>query len=374
MQKTIAATLAGIVLIGAGASAALEPKELSGRDLVAAQERYYAEHGRYLQVLKGNGKPHHERDTAVVGLKKRLSENTEVHVYETPSGQRGFQVIEELEDRIVSTGYGPEAAGRTSVSFKATTTPFTLSLAPFRGLFDGLVPHAYAGGTNTHATDLEGSSSQSWTILDASQSGLDITGNLSISLWVKLESQPVGGGAYLVSKFVNSGQFAYRFLYDQGSGLYFSNSSTGSNNSGGFIAGDLSTATWTHVGVSKSGTSATIYVNGSSVGSVTVLSSTHNGTDPFGIGATVDIPFDGIIDDVIVYNAAIGDAGMSTNYTTPCTPHLTNAVSRWKFDNDGNDAIGTNNLTNNNSATFTTDTAYDCAEPVVENADLILFN
>lgn len=214
---------------------------------------------------------------------------------------------------------------------------------------------------NTHSTDLEKGSTQYWSIADASQTGLDFSGDMSISLWVKLESAPATGNFYLVSKYEDPAKFSYRFLYT-GSSLYFSTSSDGTSNTGGAIAQTLNTGTWYHVGVSKSGTTGTIYVDGSSIGTVTNSETIANTTAYFGVGPPIDDKYDGLIDDVIVYSAAIGDSNMETNYSNPCSPYLTDAVSRWKFDDDaGVDDIGTNDLTNNNTATFSTDVAYSCA-------------
>ena len=51
-----------------------------------------------------------------------------------------------------------------------------------------LIPNNVLASANTHSTDLESGSSQYWSITDASQTGLDITGDFSIEGWVKLES------------------------------------------------------------------------------------------------------------------------------------------------------------------------------------------
>jgi len=218
---------------------------------------------------------------------------------------------------------------------------------------------------NLYATALESGSSQSWSIADASQTGLDFAGDMSISLWVKLESQPASGNSmYIVSKYADPSSFSYRFTYQNNSGtprLIFSTSSNGSSNSNVLIDQTLSNGVTYHLGVSKSGTTAHIYVNGASIGSGTVTNTIFDSTAAFGVGTTADVYYDGVIDDVIVYSAAIGDAGMEQNYDTPCDPYLTNAVSRWEFENNGDDSIGSNDLTNNNSATFVEPGLYSCA-------------
>lgn len=227
----------------------------------------------------------------------------------------------------------------------------------------------------SHSTDLESSSSQYWSITDASQSGLDITGDISISLWVKFESLPTSGNNLVfVSKYgYENNQRAYYFSIHNNSGTYrlrFANSQNGSSFTEGNVTwSGVSTGTWYQIGVSKSSTTATMYVNGSSIGTASVNNSQFDSSATFAVGILVggsggtDSPFDGLIDDVLIYNAAIG-SNMNTNYTTPCSPYTTNAVSQWKFNNNGDDSIGSNTLTNNNSATFSTDVPFTCTVTV----------
>ena len=54
---------------------------------------------------------------------------------------------------------------------------------------------------NSHSLDLESSSSQYASITDASQTGLDITGDLTIELWAKFESLPSEYNYSIVSKW-----------------------------------------------------------------------------------------------------------------------------------------------------------------------------
>jgi hypothetical protein len=66
-----------------------------------------------------------------------------------------------------------------------------------------VVASAMTGGSssNTNAIDLEADKSQYLSVSDAVQAGLDITGDLTIEAWVKIESAPGLGESYaIVSK------------------------------------------------------------------------------------------------------------------------------------------------------------------------------
>ena len=216
---------------------------------------------------------------------------------------------------------------------------------------------------NTHSIDYDGASSQYSSIADASQSGLDITGDISISCWAKFDD--FTGDKTLVAKWTTGGNLrAYRMVVPGSTAIRFDTSTDGTGSTEGTVTvSALSANTWYHIGISKSSTTATVYLNGSSAGTATVDSSQANTTAAFVIGAIGNPTnyMSGRMNDVIIYNAAIG-ANMSTNYNTPCSPYLTNAVSRW-FDTgeNSNDSIGSNDLTNQNSPTYSTDVAYSCS-------------
>lgn len=223
---------------------------------------------------------------------------------------------------------------------------------------------------NTYSTDLEDSSSQYWSIADGSQSGLDITGNMSISLWAKFEALPVSNASMtFVSKYGyenNTRQYGFSVRNHAGTyRLQFVNSTNGISFTEGTVnipSNNLRAGVWYHFGIAKTTTTATFYMNGKSIGTATVASSQANSTATFAVGIFLggsggtDAPFDGKISEVLIYSADIGATAMLQNATSPYNPYTTNAVSRWKFDNNGNDSIGSNNLTNNNTATFATDT------------------
>ncbi|MBI5645185.1 VCBS repeat-containing protein, partial [Candidatus Kaiserbacteria bacterium] len=221
--------------------------------------------------------------------------------------------------------------------------------------------------TNAYSTDLEADSSQYWSVADGSQSGLEPTAGLSISLWAKFESLPSNGQFMeLVNKSASGSDRQYKLeLYNNGGNynllMYYSDGTTGSQNS--FQTGtiSLSTGTWYQFGarVTASTQSIAVYKDGTSQSGTNNqngnTSINGSGTAAFKIGGTADGYFDGKVDEVLFYSADIGNTAMSNLYSDPSNPSTTNLVSRWAFENSANDSQGSNLLTGSGSPTYSTD-------------------
>ena len=155
---------------------------------------------------------------------------------------------------------------------------------------------------NTHSLDLEVSSSQYASITDASQTGLDLTGDFTIECWVKPET--LTGSDAIVGKFA-TGQLSYQ-LFVSSTAILINTSSNGTGGNQTSQATTISTGEWTHVAVSFTASTGTttFYKDGVSLGTgATGVTSIHNGTAPFEIGAYRGTPqFDGLIDEVRVWN------------------------------------------------------------------------
>ena len=85
----------------------------------AAENAYFAAHGKYFQVLFDNQLPSYEAGTLADYVDpKAVPPNTAIDVYEGPAG-RGYAVRWTIpatpreEGSINSVGYGPEALGHT---------------------------------------------------------------------------------------------------------------------------------------------------------------------------------------------------------------------------------------------------------------------
>ncbi len=227
------------------------------------------------------------------------------------------------------------------------------------------------GGSNTHSLDLEGSSSQYASISDASQTGLDLSNNLTASAWVKFESLNTGGNAnpFVIKRVATGNQRSYSFYANPSSSfLDLDTQYDGFNASCSVsVSWTPSTATWYHVAVTKSGTSVKFYVDGSQQGSTqTCTSSTiYNGTAPVEIGgwAAGPVYHDGLIDDVRVWARELSSTEISDLYTSPGTfSNGSDLKGSWQFNNAYTDGSGNSNtLTAQNSPVFSSLVPYSAA-------------
>ncbi len=234
-----------------------------------------------------------------------------------------------------------------------------------------LIPQNAWGLTdNPYGTDIEAGSTQYWSITDAAQTGLDLTGDFTLSVWVNLESLPSGDCLTPISKTNDGvgGSYVLRICDDTTDTLNSYTIGGGFDNhvqSWGPSAATTYHIVWTYENGAKN---YKYYIDGAQLGSTFtgVNTSVNNTTQPFQIGATLitgtpSRKFDGVIDDVRVWSRELSSTEVADLYAEPCSfDNGTNLEGWWLFDNDGTDQTANNNdLTNNNSATFTTG-LYSC--------------
>ena len=141
-------------------------------------------------------------------------------------------------------------------------------------------------GIQGTAADFELSNSEWLSITDASQTGLDLSGDFSISTWVKLEQLPSTSGTEfgLVAKndFTGGSNRAYRFTITSADKLQayvsqdggFSNVTHATTDSANFAGGDV--GSWVHIVVTfdLSARSYSFYVDGVQVASTNTTAGT----------------------------------------------------------------------------------------------------
>ena len=213
---------------------------------------------------------------------------------------------------------------------------------------------------NTYSLELESSSSQYASITDAAQTGLDITGDLSLECWVKLESisvTPIG----LISKMGSPGNYSFRVDMNK-SNIYTLISDNGSSFGTVNMPYAASTGVWFHIAYTyKASTGAVnLYINGSSEGSGTnSKTSIFNGNGDFVVGASSNRYFDGLIDEVRVWNTERTATEIQDNYDKELIGTESNLQGYWRFNNDYTDETSNgNDLTAVNSPTFSTDVPF----------------
>lgn len=181
---------------------------------------------------------------------------------------------------------------------------------------------AFATGKINNGADLERSSAQSFSIADASQSGLDFSDALTFSMWVKFESAL--GREYYIAKRLGAGnQRSYLWYQADANSMNFDWQSNGTTGTGVAVSWSPSTSTWYHIVVTKTGTSVKFYVNGSQQGTTQTgaFSTIFNGTTKFEIGqwtedAASNRSFDGFIDEVGVWNRALDASEIAQLYNS----------------------------------------------------------
>jgi hypothetical protein len=204
----------------------------------------------------------------------------------------------------------------------------------------------YGTGIINNGADFERDNGEYLSITDAAQTGLDITGDISISMWVKAESIPAdymrllgkndadieNKGYYIQFRSPGANQSALSLtFYDDSSNATFVYSTDQ------YLA---STGVWYHVvvtaDVSAGASGVTLYKNGSSISATTGVDNATSISDTsaaFSIarnlqGSNPD-SFDGIIDEVGVWNRVLTAEEVSDLYNSgagfayPFTPAAT---------------------------------------------------
>lgn len=184
----------------------------------------------------------------------------------------------------------------------------------------------YAVGKVGNAADFEVANSEYLNITDANQVGLDFTSDFSFSVWAQPESQHDGAMWYKWG----ASQAAYGFLYVNKAGTYnlrFNGYSTGAGANKPFDwPQTLSNATWYHIvlrfdalGHASGNGTAELFVNGSSLGTVTdtTYTGSANTTGAFSIsalGSGIQWYWDGLLDQVEAYNRLLTNTEISDLY------------------------------------------------------------
>lgn len=179
------------------------------------------------------------------------------------------------------------------------------------------------------------------------------------------------------AKWGYSGSMSYLPAFNINNGadnIFFYTSVDGTNGGASrdlitFSVPDLGIQTWYHITWTYDNPTKKyrLYINGSQVDTRTgTIASIYNGGQAFIVGFDGQGGYmDGLIANVHIYDSAIGTTTIQDIYN--CASDYTDAVSQWNFNNDGLDenTTNSNDLTNNNSATFQSANlpTYDCAVP-----------
>ena len=226
----------------------------------------------------------------------------------------------------------------------------------------------------TKSLDLEASSSQYAQIADGSQTGLDITGDITTEGWINLESLPGDGVQYtFTSKWNNTGnQRGPIFYFDNNVGiastyaLRWGSSADGSTFVTSAVEWVPSTGVWYHIAQAWSDTSNEVkfYVDGVQQGSAQTVSlaGQFNNTAAWQLGAVVGgSNFDGKMSLWRAWSTVRTESEIAANKCSVLGA-TTNLQGEWTLDDVYTDNSGNGNtLTPSGSPVFATDVTDACA-------------
>jgi hypothetical protein len=191
----------------------------------------------------------------------------------------------------------------------------------------------YSAGRIGNAAHFVPTQSNYFKIADDDQTGLDMTGGISLSFWVKLASQPTGAYPYyhIINKWNEADQRSFSLTYttsDDTPRLYLAVSQEGCDDSptdAFFLNASLSDSVWHHVVVAWNASLATtdFYINGSHASTAMGLyhyTSMFDSTADFLIGTHIDEEnsahgyLDGMMDEVGIWSRVLDANEASTLY------------------------------------------------------------
>ena len=237
-----------------------------------------------------------------------------------------------------------------------------------------IIPLNTSAALNTKSINLVAASSQSLSITDAAQTGLDITGDMTVMGWIEFDS--TANEQDLFRKRGNANQNSYQFYwFGAQNRFYLDVWSDGTTNTSESVDFTASIDTWYHIAMvyDASAGSYELFIDGTSIATsgTTLANSIHSGTSPVQVGGNNSggDTWNGRIDELGIYNAVLADATILADYNSGNGTNRgsgeTSIVAGWRFEDDLLDETANNNdLTNNNSATFSTDVPFAGSAPV----------
>lgn len=233
--------------------------------------------------------------------------------------------------------------------------------------------------TNTYSATVVRASSQYFSAPDSASFDA-ITGDFTLECWVKIVSQPGLNQTYaLVMKDTLNVNRSWALMYHDVAGvpkletLYYGANPPVLNFNQAQVSYTLPTDTWTHVALvvtiaNSQATQPEWFINGVSIGNGASAggsgtSSIVNSSAAFAIGGVsgglAGFYTDAKIDEVRVWNVARTSGQISANYNTQLVGNETGLQAYYQLNNGLTDTTANGNtLTNNNSATFTTDVPF----------------
>lgn len=238
-----------------------------------------------------------------------------------------------------------------------------------------ITPFSVLGITQTTVTDLELDNSEYFSISDASQTGLDLSGDFTVEWWAKVES--LGNAQVVVSKW-SAGSFtrSYQIKMNPTAGtVQIFTSSDGNSTNTTSVSTTIGSGVWNHWAVTVTSGTMELFKDGISQGTSSGLdSSLFDSGTWVQVGATDNTPeqfFDGKLDDVRIWSDVRTDVEIADNDNNcDLSTSATNLEAWYSFESsDGTDETANNNdLTENNTPSYdSADAPYECSASTVES-------
>jgi hypothetical protein len=239
-----------------------------------------------------------------------------------------------------TSGTRPSASGNTGLCiFRSDTRAIEVS--------DGTDWQTYNSDgegypTNSYSASFDGSSDY----ITGTVSGLNTLSAFSTSCWFRYQGS-LGGATHIA---LSGAGTWYAWLRNTTTIQY----ATQGTNVKDFTISTINDSTWYHLAIVHDGTSATLYLNGSSLGTQTVNSVPSTAGNSFNIGrfTTGSYYWNGYLDEVALFNRALTSSEVSNIYSNKT---YLNVTAFYRLENDATDETGNYDLTNN-GATFVTST------------------
>ncbi len=218
---------------------------------------------------------------------------------------------------------------------------------------------------NTGSFDLESDSTQYASIESTDQTGLNITGNISVEAWVKLES--AGHHPVIWKNTSNNNDAGYVFMVEQQQGLMRLHMKVSDGTNIAYAMSkeslDQHIGKWVHIAATwRAGTSSIpkLYINGvpstESFASGVGVSNIGTNDEALWIGkGHWDVPeeyFDGLIDEVRIWDDVRTPSEILNNMHKSFVGSKPNLQGNWNFNSSINDSTKNNNNLTNNGGTL----------------------
>ena len=200
----------------------------------------------------------------------------------------------------------------------------------------------YSSG-NTHSGDFDGNDYAVGTVGD-----LNSVSAFSTSCWFRYQGT-LGGSTHIPL----SGAGTWYVWVKSTTNIEYATQ----NNPKTFTIPTINDSTWYHLVTVHDGTNATLYLDGSSLGTQTVSSVPSTAGNAFNIGRFTSASYywNGWIDEVSVFNRALTSTEVTNIYSNKT---YLNPTAIWRLNNDTTDELGTYDLTNNTITFDGTNKAY----------------